>query len=148
VDAPFHCVAGPARTALSPCQGVLLAEPLLQDKEGWRLGACTELILAGTPVRRCGVLGAHIPDHRHGSDPGCQVGGLPCVPGGWSAGFVGLGANAATHVTWWVVPFLAQLTCRAFLRTSRARYGSRVYTPVTHTHTPFHSPTLSRLSFS
>ena len=56
--------------ALSPCQGVLLANLLPQDKESRRLGACTGPILAGTPVRRRGVLGAHVLGRRHGSDPG------------------------------------------------------------------------------
>ena len=35
------------------------------------LGACTEPVLAGTPVRRRGALGVHVPGHRHGSNPGC-----------------------------------------------------------------------------
>ena len=46
MDAPSRCVKGPARVALSPCQGVSLAWPLPQDKEGWHLGACTEPVLA------------------------------------------------------------------------------------------------------
>ena len=70
MDAPCRCVAGPARAALSPCQGVLLANVLPQDKESWRLGACTRPALAGTPVRKHGILGAHVLGHRHGSDLG------------------------------------------------------------------------------
>ena len=70
MDAPSRCVMRPARAVLSSCQGVQLPEPLPQDKESWRPGACPRPILAGTPVRRRGVLGAHIPGHRHGSDPG------------------------------------------------------------------------------
>ena len=71
MDAPSRYVMGPTRVALSPCQWVLLANLLPQDKESWRLRAYTGPILAGTPVRRCGVLGAHVLGHRHGSDPGC-----------------------------------------------------------------------------
>ena len=67
---PSRCVAGPACAVLSPCQGILLANLLPQDMESRRLGACTGPILAGTPVRRRGVLGAHVPGRRHGSDPG------------------------------------------------------------------------------
>ena len=52
------------------CFPVLLANLLPQDMESRRLGACTGPILAGTPVRRHGVLGAHVLGHRHGSDPG------------------------------------------------------------------------------
>ena len=70
MDAPSHCVARPVRAVLSPCQGVLLANLLPQDKESWRLGAYTGPILAGTPVRRSGVLGAYVLGHWHGSDPG------------------------------------------------------------------------------
>ena len=70
MDAPSRCVAGPVQAALSPCQGVLLANLLPQDKESRCLGACIGPILAGTHVRRCGVLGAHVMGHRHGSDLG------------------------------------------------------------------------------
>ena len=70
VDGPSRCVAGPARAALSPCQGVLLANLLPQDKESWHLGAYTGPVLAGTPVKGRGVLGAHVLDLRHDSDPG------------------------------------------------------------------------------
>jgi hypothetical protein len=106
VDAHSRCVVGPVRTALSPCQGVLLTEPLPQDKESWRLGACTGLILAGTPVRRRDVLGAHVLGHRRGSDPGRQVGGPPRVPGGRAPGFVVLGAKAPLRAAWRAVPLL------------------------------------------
>jgi len=70
VNAPSHCVKGPARAALSPCQGGLLAWPLAQDKENRRLGSCMEAVLAGTPVRRRGALVAHISGHQPGLDPG------------------------------------------------------------------------------
>ena len=46
MDAPSRCVAGPAWAALSPCQGVLLANLLPQDMESRHLGACTGPILA------------------------------------------------------------------------------------------------------
>ena len=42
---------GPARAALSPCQGGLLAWPVVQDRGIRRLGARTEAVLAGTPAR-------------------------------------------------------------------------------------------------
>ena len=70
MDAPSRYVMGPMRAALSPCQGVLLANLLPQDMESRHLGACTGPILAGTPVRRHGVLGAHVLGHWRGSDPG------------------------------------------------------------------------------
>jgi len=70
VDAPSRCVKGPARAALSPCQGGLLAWPLAQDKENRRLGACTEAVLASTPVMGRGVLGAHVSGYQLGLDPG------------------------------------------------------------------------------
>ena len=60
MNAPSRCVKGPVRAALYPCQGGLLAWPLAQDKENRRLGACTETVLAGTPVRGRGALGAHV----------------------------------------------------------------------------------------
>jgi len=59
VNAPAHCVKGPARAALSPRQGGLLAWPLAQDKEKRLLGSCTVAVLADTPVRERGALGAH-----------------------------------------------------------------------------------------
>jgi len=43
VDAPSRCVKVPARAALSPCQGGLLAWPLAQDKENRRLGLARRL---------------------------------------------------------------------------------------------------------
>ena len=70
MDAPSRCVKGPARAALSPCQGGLLAWPLLQDKDGLCLGACTEAVLPGMPVRGRDALGAHVSGHRLGFGPG------------------------------------------------------------------------------
>ena len=64
MNAPTRCVKGPTRAALSPCQGGLLAWPLVQDKENRRLGSCTEDVLAGTPVRGRGALGAHVSGHQ------------------------------------------------------------------------------------
>jgi hypothetical protein len=69
VDAPSRCVKGPARAALSPCQGGLLAWPLAQDKENRRLGSCMEAVLASTLVRGRGALGAHVSGHQPGLDP-------------------------------------------------------------------------------
>lgn len=86
---------GPTRAALSPCQRVLLPKPLPQDKGSWRPVACADPISDGTPVRRRGVLGAHVPGHRHGSDPGGSVGGPPRVPGGRAPRLVSLEAKAA-----------------------------------------------------
>ena len=37
MDAPSCCVAGPARAALSPCQGVQPLKPSPHDKGNWRL---------------------------------------------------------------------------------------------------------------
>ena len=70
MDAPSRCIKGPARAVLSPCQGDLLAWPLAQDKENRRLGPCTEAVLAGTPVRGRGALGAHVSGYQLGLDPG------------------------------------------------------------------------------
>ena len=70
MNAPSRCVKVPVRAALSPCQGGLLAWPLAQDKENRRLGSCTEAVLAGTPVRERGALGAHTSGYQLGPDPG------------------------------------------------------------------------------
>ena len=70
MNAPSRCVKGPTRAALSPYQGGLLAWPLAQDKENRRLGFCTEAVLAGMPIKRCGALGAHVSSHQPGLDLG------------------------------------------------------------------------------
>ena len=75
MDVPSHCVKGPTRAALYPCQGGLLAWPLAQDMENLRLGSCTEAVLAGTPVRGRVSLGAHVSGHQPGLARGARSGG-------------------------------------------------------------------------
>ena len=57
-------------------------------------------VLAGTPVRVGGILGAHGPGCPAWLYPVRQVGGLPRVPGGRAAGYVGLETKAAAQAGW------------------------------------------------
>ena len=95
MNAPSRCVKGPARAALSPCQGGLLAWSLAQDMENRRLGSCTEAVLAGTPVRGAAPLErtsqasslALTWDARSG---GCHVSGRS---GSWTRSLSGEGSS-------------------------------------------------------
>ena len=60
-------------------RGGLLAWPLAQDMENRRLGSCTEAVLAGTPVKGRGALGAHVSGHQPGLARGARSGGPPRV---------------------------------------------------------------------